>query len=229
MDEPVRVLPLTRTRPRQLNWRPCLAPAGGAIAAICFFLPWGRFSFLVMHKSASGRTVGGSAWVIFALAVIVMVAGVVLPRLRRPASARAVVFSVAVLGLLCFVFKANALARGVWTPFGRIQPQDIGVKSGLGGQGTAVGFLLAIVGSFFLPGPMPRWLPAWRAVTRRSTPIESRPPVGHPLGSTPAADASIRGTPVEGGSIGTALAAGPGMSRPDGPVGLRRFRVPPSG
>jgi hypothetical protein len=206
MDEPVQA---SRNLPRSFNWRLCLAPAGGAIAAVCFFLPWGRFSFLVMHKSASGHTVGGSAWVIFALAAIAMVAGVVLPRLRRPASARAVVFSVAVLGLLCFVFKANALARGVWTPFGRIQPQDIGVKPGLGGQGTAVGFLLAIVGSFFLPGPRPRWLPAWRALTRRNTPVESRPPVGRPIGNTPPADASIRDTPVAGGSIGNASAAGP--------------------
>ena len=183
MDEESAQVP--RDVLRTVNWRHCLAPAGGAIAAICFFLPWGRFSFLVMHKSASGHTVGGSAWVIFALAVIVMVTGVVLPRLRRPASARAVVFSVAVLGLLCFVFKANALARGVWTPFGRIQPQDIGVKPGLGGQGTAAGFLLAIVGSFFLPGPNPQWLPAWRALTRRKTPVGSRPDADHPGTSRP--------------------------------------------
>jgi hypothetical protein len=181
-----------------LNWKPCLAPAGGAIAAVSFFLPWGRFSFLLVHKSASGHTVGGWAWVIFTLAAIVTVAGVVLPRWRRPEPARAVVFGAALLGLLCFVFEANELARGVWTPFGRIQPQDIGVKPGLGARGTAVGFLLAIAGSFFMPGPRPRWLPAWRALTRRNTPVGSRPDAGHAVGGTPAQGAWVGNTSATG-------------------------------
>jgi hypothetical protein len=172
MDEPVQV---PRAALRQLSWRRSLAPAGGAIAAICFFLPWGRFSFLVVHRSASGQTVGGWAWAIFALAAIVTAAGVVVPRLRRPESARVVVFGAALLGLLCFVVITNELGHGVWTPFGRVQPQDVGVKPGLGAQGTAAGFLLAIAGSFFMPGPRPRWLPAWRTLTRRNT------PVGRPL------------------------------------------------
>jgi hypothetical protein len=195
MDEPVRV---PRARLRQLNWRPCLAPAGGAIAAVCFFLPWGRFSFLLVHRSASGFAVGGWAWVIFALAAMVTVAGVVLPRRRRPEPARAVVFSAALLGLLCFVFEANELARGVWTPFGRIQPQDIGVKPGLGARGTAVGFLLALAGAFLMPGPRPRWLPTWPALNRRKTPIGSPPVAGRPVGGAPAAGVSNERAPAAG-------------------------------
>ena len=179
--------PLTRARVPRLNWRTCISPAGGAIAAVRFFLPWGRFSFLLVHKSASGYGVGGRAWLIFALAVIVTAAALVLPRRRRPGSARVVVFGAALLGLLGFVLEANELARGVWTPFGRIQPQDIGVKPGLGAQGTAVGFLLALAGSFFLPGPRPRWLPAWRVLSRRRVPAGSRP-ADPPGSSGPAGD-----------------------------------------
>lgn len=206
MDEPE--LP-TRARVPGLNWKTFLAPLGGAIAAVCFFLPWGRFSFLLVHKSANGYGVGGWAWVIFALALIVAVAGVVLPRRGRPESARAVVFGAALLGLLSFVFEANELARGVWTPFGRIQPQDIGVKPGLGAQGTAVGFLLALAGSFFLPGPRPRWLPAWRALSRRSRPVEGRPIASLQIGSGSDAESSVASRPAAGASIGTTPAAGP--------------------
>jgi hypothetical protein len=155
--------------PRQLDWRHSLAPVGGVVAAFGFFLPWGRYSFMVVHKSASGHSVGGWAWGIFVLAVIVAAAGVMVPRRRRPESARGVVFAAALLGLLGFVYAANRLAHGVWTPVGRIQPQDIGVKPGLGAQAMVAGFLLAIVGAFFLPGPRPRWLPTWRRLTRRSS------------------------------------------------------------
>jgi hypothetical protein len=195
MDEPVRE---PRIRRRQVTWRPFLGPAGGAIAAICFFLPWGRFSFLVVRRSASGHTIGGWTWAIFALALSVTFAGVVLPRRWRPAPARAVVFGAALLGLLLFVVRAHELTRGIWTPFGRVPPQDIGVKPGLGAKGTVVGFLLAIAGAFLMPGPRFRWMPAWRALTRAQVVARDRPTGGLPVAGTSAAgDTPAEGTPGE--------------------------------
>jgi hypothetical protein len=128
------------------------------MAAASFFLPWGRFSFLFVHKSASGSTVGGWGWAIFVLASIAAAAGLILPRWRRAAPAREIVFGAALLGLLLFFLESSQLARGVWTPFGRIQPQDIGVKPGPGAFGTIIGYITAIGGSFLMPGPAPAWV-----------------------------------------------------------------------
>lgn len=163
------------TSPVAWNWRSLLGPAGGFVAAASFFLPWGKFSFLLLHKSASGHTIGGWAWVIFAMAALAVAAGVILPLLRRPALARAVVFGAALLGLLFFAIKAGQLARGLWTPFGRLQPQDVGVKPGIGAQGILVGFLLAVVGAFTMPVPesplraFGRLRQGWRAA--RTAPV----------------------------------------------------------
>ncbi len=139
----VEAAPLPRSRSR-VGWR-WAAAAGGAIAAFCFFLPWGRFSFLAVHRSAAGHTMGGATWVIFALAVVVAVAGLVSLRDQRPILPRLVLLGASLVGLGCFFWKMNEITRGFWTPFGHIRPQDLGVKPGPGCYGTAGGFLIAVV------------------------------------------------------------------------------------
>lgn len=180
---------------RLVNWRFCLVPAGGAIAAACFFLPWGRFSFLVVRREASGYTVGGSAWAIFAVSVILVAGGVILARPRRPAWMRSVIFGAALLGLLLFVMKANELAHGIWTPFGRLQPQDVGVKPGIGARGTIVGFFLAIAGSLLVPEPWPRWMPLWRALAGRAKSVDSASAGPASVGPVSAGPASVEPLP----------------------------------
>jgi hypothetical protein len=161
--------PPTEARGRALSWRLCLAPAGGAIAAACFFLPWGRITFLAAHCEACGSHIGGSAWASFGMAAIVTVGGLLLARPGRPTWTRPVVLGAAFLGLILVVVKAVGLSHGIWTPFGHVRPQDVGVKLGVGAVGMVAGFLLAVAGSLVVADPWPRW------TSRRGSPSGVEP------------------------------------------------------
>ena len=122
----------------------------------------------MVHRSAAGHTMGGATWVIFALAVVVVIAGLLRPRGWRPILAQMVLPGAALLGLACFFLKMNEITHGFWTPFGHIRPQDVGVKPGLGAYGTAGGFLLAMVGMLLVDPP----------VVRRARPRDACKPSG---------------------------------------------------
>ena len=143
---------------------PLLSPAGAAFALVCFFLPWGRFSCAAVRITRSGAELGGSLWIVFAAAAAIVVGSVVLVVLGRVKRARLLLALIAAAGLVVLVMSQLRLAAGARTPLGRMHPEDLGVKVGLGGIGTALGLLLALVTA--------AW-PARLAIRRRAT---QRPP-----------------------------------------------------
>ena len=127
-----------------------LTPAGVGIAIICFFLPWGKFSCVGLHKSVSGAELGGSFWLVFWCALAALLVGGVLVALRREAQARMVVLACSVFAFWILVQNGIRLSRGLSTPLGHIRPEHIGVSPRPGGVGTLLGFVVAAAGSFLL-------------------------------------------------------------------------------
>jgi apolipoprotein N-acyltransferase len=130
--------------------RTLISPAGALLALVCFFLPWGRFSCAGVGRTLSGADIGGMLWIVFAAALVIpaaVAAGLLLRRLDR---ARLVVAGSALLALGVMLLQHLRFARGQGTGFGRVQPEDLGVQLRLGGAGTVLGLLVALIGSVFL-------------------------------------------------------------------------------
>lgn len=143
---------------------PLISPAGAGLAALCFFLPWGRFSCAGMSRILTGAQIGGVFWIVFAAALAIPLAigaGLVFRRLRL---ARLAVAGLAFLGLAILIIEQVRFAHGQATGFGHVHANDVGVELRLGGAGTALGLLIALAGSM---------LPGWRRTpeeTPRRTP-----------------------------------------------------------
>jgi hypothetical protein len=130
-----------------------VSPAGAVLAALCFFLPWGRFSCAGINRTLTGAQIGGVCWIVFAAALaipLVVGAGLLLRRLHQ---ARLAVGALALLGLAILLIELTQFARGHQTGFGHVHAEDVGVQLRIGGAGTVIGLLIALAGST---------LPGWR-------------------------------------------------------------------
>jgi len=134
---------------RRPAWRLLLSPAGAALAGICFFLPWGRFSCLGMHRQASGADVGGWFWALFASALVAFAASMAAWRLPSKVLPGAVTMAAALAGLLVLIWRAVEGSRGMYTPFGRLHPER-SVALAFGVVGTVAGLLVALAGGAML-------------------------------------------------------------------------------
>lgn len=137
---------------RPAVWRALLSPGGALLAGVCFFLPWGRVSCAGIEREASGAEIGGWVWLVFAAAVLVLLASVAGRRLVRGATARSVAFGAALGGLLFLGWRAVEFSRGVQAPFGRVRPEQTGFEPSFGFLGTVVGLLVALAGAM-IPRP----------------------------------------------------------------------------
>ena len=159
------------------EWRFLLSPAGAGIALICFFLPWGRFSCVGLHKSVSGADLGGSFWLVFWAALVLVLAGGVLVLLRREAQARILVLACTAGAFWILAQNAIRLSRGLSTPLGHIRPEHVGVSPRPGGVGTLLGFAVAAAGSFLLK-PRQEFAPAGSRAETAASPEDRSGPVG---------------------------------------------------
>jgi hypothetical protein len=153
-------------------WRFLLGPIGALLTGICFFLPWGRCSWLGIERRASGAETGGWPWIIPACAGIVIVATIAGRLLRRMKLARALSFGAALLGLLFLLEQTVEVSRGLHTPLGRLRPDQLGVRPAFGFFGTVLGLIVALAGAIILR-------PASRAEVDR---LASRPTADLPTG-----------------------------------------------
>ncbi|HRS51452.1 MAG TPA: hypothetical protein P5067_03370 [Candidatus Marinimicrobia bacterium] len=127
-----------------------LSPAGAIIALICFFLPWVRFSCMGETKNASGADLGGLFWVVFAAAIFIVVIFFVFQKRKELAKSKSFILIASLAALVIILIQYVRFSSGKQTEFGRIRPQDIGLTIQFGSIGTVIGFILSLIGSFFL-------------------------------------------------------------------------------
>lgn len=138
---------------RRENRRVFITPAGAAIAAICFFLPWVEFSCDGRTRNtASGADMAhndGFCWIFFA-ATLVILAAFFLRAQRQTSKARPIVILSALLSLGILIYKYIEFSKGVQLLGRTYTPQELGLSIRFGGVGTFAGFVLVLIGSAFL-------------------------------------------------------------------------------
>ncbi|MCH8289130.1 MAG: hypothetical protein IID12_08505 [Candidatus Marinimicrobia bacterium] len=127
-----------------------ISPAGAIIAAICFFLPWIKFSCAGQTKYASGADLGGIYWVVFISALAIIGAFFFFRSQRQVGKSKVITILSSIVALGVMVFKYVNFTNGMETEFGTIKPEDIGLEIQFGGIGTLLGFVVALIGSQFL-------------------------------------------------------------------------------
>lgn len=144
-----------------------LTPAGAGIALICFFLPWIEFSCGSMKGSISGAEIGGVIWVVFVAAVLSLLAFYYFRNYDELDRAKPVVILSALVAIAIMVNKyfnyksGMGCCQGGMEQLGNIPAMkeilgestdipnfDYNVK--FGAYGTALGFLISLIGSNFL-------------------------------------------------------------------------------
>jgi len=136
----------------QPNNKRNLVPTGAGLAAICFFLPWLKFSCspdMKIKQTLSGYDLGREYWVVFIAAIVIFGAFFYFNRSSDLKKARLIAFWGSLLALAFILFKYFAdYKSGIKTEFGVIDPADIGFTIEYGGYGILIGFIMAFFGSF---------------------------------------------------------------------------------
>lgn len=134
--------------------RSFITPAGAAIAAICFFLPWVEFSCDGQTRNtASGADMAhndGFFWLIFAATLVILAAFFFFRTQRQILKARPIVILTTMVSLGILIYKYIEFSNGARI-FGRTYtPEELGLSLRFGGIGTFLGFALAGIGSIFM-------------------------------------------------------------------------------
>jgi hypothetical protein len=124
------------------NKQSFLTPAGAGIVLICFFLPWVNYSCAGEVKNYSGADIGGVTWIVFAAAVIILVAHFLLSSAKNSGLSMPVTLIAAFTGLGVMLFKYMKYADAEKGPAGMIQSIQYGLVL------TIIGFALVIIGAF---------------------------------------------------------------------------------
>lgn len=127
-----------------------LSPSGAIISIICFFLPWVRFSCMGEVKNSSGADMGGYFWLVFVAALAILLIFFIFYNRQELVKAKPLIILSSLIALGVILFQYIKFAAGENTEFGRVKPEDIGLSIQFGGIGTLIGFILSLIGSFFL-------------------------------------------------------------------------------
>lgn len=127
-----------------------LTPAGAGIAIISFFLPWVRVSCGTVTVEASGASVGGIFWAVFAVAVAIFLAFFYFWKIRQLLKIRLAVIIGAVFSLTVLLYRFFDAFGGEPSD---IKFSDLGGALRYGAVGEFVGMLAAISGMLFIEHP----------------------------------------------------------------------------
>jgi hypothetical protein len=122
-----------------------LTPAGAAIAFISFFLPWIQISCLGT-SSYSGMDFGGIYWIVLVMSLTILGAFFLLRKLQRIKWLKLVTIGATVIAWGVIIYGCIAIAGGKKILFFRLGPDSVHLKIHMGGYGTLLGYLLAILG-----------------------------------------------------------------------------------
>lgn len=122
-----------------------LTPAGAAIAAISFFLPWIRISCLGT-SSYSGMDFGGIYWIVLLMAIAIFGAYFLLRKFKRLHLLGIITAIATVVAWGVIAYGCLSVAGGKKILFVRLGPDDVHLKIHVGGYGTFLGYALALIG-----------------------------------------------------------------------------------
>jgi amino acid transporter len=149
------------------NKKSWLTPTGAGIALICFFLPWIEFSCGDIKKSISGAELGGIFWVVCGAAVLSLLAYFYFKNSSELGRAKPVVILSALMAMTILIYKYFDFKSGTQNGLEGLsqlsQMPNFQSNSGepmkipemafslrFGGYGTIVGFMMTLIGGFFL-------------------------------------------------------------------------------
>jgi hypothetical protein len=158
-----------------MNGRSWLTPAGGAIVAICFFLPWIQISCLGT-SIFSGADFGGVYWTIFGGGLALVAGYFLLRRTKRLEYLMSLVAAVSIISMAVIFYGIMTIAGGKRILFFRVGPDDVNLRFHVGSFGTLLGLVLAWIGAF------PRNFRFRRASVKSGLNTES-PTIESPTGS----------------------------------------------
>ncbi len=122
-------------------------PAGAAIAAICFFLPWIEASCGPVTVRANGARIGGIFWLVLTAAVLIMVSCLVLQRRGKLLWLRNITLGCSACALIIILYK---FFDTFFSGKVNLNISDAGSVLRFGAFGTIFGFLLAVLGAVYL-------------------------------------------------------------------------------
>ena len=125
--------------------RPVLTPIGGALIAICFFLPWIKISCMGT-STYSGAEFGGVYWILFAAGILICAAFAFLRRLKKSELMAKVVAFASIISTAVIVYGVLTVAGGKRILLVRVGPDDVNLRLHIGAYGTLLGFALAWIG-----------------------------------------------------------------------------------
>ena len=122
-----------------------LTPAGAAIAFVSFFLPWIQISCLG-RSSYSGMDFGGIYWIVLLMSLAIFGAFFLLRKKKRLALLKLVTIAATIIAGGVIIYGCITIAGGKRVLFFRLGPDSVHLKIHMGGYGTLLGYLLAILG-----------------------------------------------------------------------------------
>lgn len=136
----------------KLNNNPKLfiTPSAAGIAIICFFLPWAKVSCMGNEKLLSGADLGGYLWIVFAAAVVALLSWIICYNIKSVNKAKPFIVISTLIGLITIAIKYFQFTQGIDSGMGsKIKPEDVGFSLHIGGYGTLLGLMVALIASFF--------------------------------------------------------------------------------
>lgn len=125
---------------------PFATPAGAAIAATCFFLPWVEASCGPVTVRANGAGIGGIFWLVLAAAAVILVSFPVLWKRRQWFWLKIVTLAASAVGVIVILYKFfDVFSSGKVD----LNLSDIGSILRMGSYGTVFGFVLAALGVIY--------------------------------------------------------------------------------
>ncbi len=163
-----------------MNKRLFLTPAGGALIAICFFLPWIKVSCMGT-ATYSGVDCGGVYWTLFGAGIAVFGTFFLFRHLKRLDLMPTIVSVSSVVSAAVIIYGVLSIAGGKRVLLFRVGPDDVNLRLQIGAYGTLIGYLLTWAGI----APM---------IRRRRRPSKSTQTIEGDSLSEPSAESQLKHT-----------------------------------
>ncbi len=139
-----------------------VTPAGAALALLCFFMPWVKFSCMGTSQTASGFRLaqdGNLVTVALIAALAILGISLFLWQKQTPWKSKVPVLIASGIGLGGILIELIHTSTGIKTEFGRVSMEELGLTFQFGAFGTIIGFIIAIGGVFL--NHLPLWGDFW--------------------------------------------------------------------